>query len=754
MLSLCITETLSSIDAYTNTTQLSVGSLDKINHCLQGVDARLAGVEDAVSQLCNMMVHFTSILEAKEKGHYGKPEVPSCRPESKRVQAVFNKQYYGSSSLTSFIGKICSSLQDFVADACMYDDSDRVGDGSLQECMAIMGGVANSLQMEQRLDNSTDGKALVLPPKELLDAAAEIYFDGINRMLPLFDRDTFHENVRRSYEPGQEAENAWILCFNGIILITLNTRALGSSNADPDRGNVRTDDSVKADFIKNFHANFKRGLNKPQSLLEPSLANVQALLLMVSCPLLMTLHGSILAPLLRLLLWQCSIAQENFQARLSSLFLHQACFVAKSIGLHKQNAMPTKQTKGEALERNYVFWALYVTDKMISTNLGISCCLPSFDCDVELPSNDPSNQFLKQLIARIELACIQEDTYQSLYSSQACRRNRGEREAEIQRLDSELALWTCKNKKLCTNWVASATAQTDNSRQPCWNGSVEVHPNVALNYLFHGTKALVHRAGTSASSHQQTRSIARSCLQIFASLSSSPSASSAVMTRTQILRSNHPLLPFFVLFANVIQDPGSADAEQDLHLMLLVTDVLQHVEAAAVDRAYVPQFLLVASSCCEAAGALIRRCDRRPPSNGMLSSPPDSGYGAATTGSGIIHAPSSTPTNGAMNGTDSSNHIWPLHSPGRSWPATASGTSTCMSPNLSDQEVTLSSYEAPHNWAPWRNNGFLSQGLGYSHGGGSSGGGQGGHEQSIDEYGRPVFGSKNFKSRNDYVMAE
>lgn len=754
MLSLCITETLFSIDAYTSTTQLSVGSLDKINHCLQGVDARLAGVEDAISQLCNMMVHFTSILEAKEKGHYGKPEVPSCRPESKRVQAVFNKQYYGSSSLTSFIGKICSSLQDFVADACMYDDSDRVGDGSLQECMAIMSGVANSLQMEQRLDNSTDGKPLVLPPKKLLDAAIDIYFDEINRMLPLFDRDTFQENVRRSYEPGQEAENAWILCFNGIILITLNTRALGSSNAVPDRGNVQTDDSVKADFIKNFHANFKRGLNKPQSLLEPSLANVQALLLMVSRPLLMTLCDYILAPLLRLLSWQCSIAQENFQARLSSLFLHQACFVAKSIGLHKQNAMPTKQTKGEALERNYVFWALYVTDKMISTNLGISCCLPSFDCDVELPSNDPSNQFLKQLIARIELACIQEDTYQSLYSSQACRRNRGEREAEVQRLDSELALWTCKNKKLCTNWVASTTAQTDNSRQPCWNGSVEVHPNVALNYFFHGTKALVHRAGTSASSHHQSRSLARSCLQIFASLSSSPSASSAVITRTQILRNNHPLLPFFVLFANVIQDPGSADAEQDLHLMLLVTDVLQHVEAAAVDRAYVPQFLLVASSCCEAAGALVRRCDRRPRSSGMLSSPPDSGYGAATTGSGIIHAPSSTPTNGAMNGTDTSNHIWPLHSPGRSWPTTASGTSTCMSPNLSDQEVALSSYEAPQNWAPWRNNEILSQGFGYPHGSGNSGGGQGGHEQCMDEYGRPVFGSKSFKLRNDYVMAE
>lgn len=297
MLCSCTTENLTSIDAYTSTTQLSVGSLDKINHCLQGVDARLAGVENAISQLCNMMAQFTSMLEAKEKDHYGKPELPSSRPESKLVQAVFNKQYYGSSSLTSLIGKICSSLQDFVSDACMYNNSDRVGEGSLQECMAIMAGVTNSLQMEQRLDNSADGKALVLPPKELLDAAVEIYFDEINRMLPLFDRETFQENVRRSYEPGQEAENAWILCFNGIILITLNTRALGSSNAVPDRGNIRPDDGVKADFIKNFHANFKRGLNKPQSLLEPSLANVQALLLMVGCPLLMTLLnlGSLIA---------------------------------------------------------------------------------------------------------------------------------------------------------------------------------------------------------------------------------------------------------------------------------------------------------------------------------------------------------------------------------------------------------------------------------------------------------------------------
>ncbi len=263
-------------------TEISVGSLDKINQCLEGVDARLTGVEDAVSQLCNMMIQFMSILEAKEKGHGGKVEGRNGRSEFRKTPSAFTKQYYGSSSLTSLIGKIRSSLQDFVEDSCMTDGSDSTGDGSLQECMTIIDGMANSLQMEQRLDQSTDGRPLVLPPRELLDAAIGIYFDQINWMLPLFDKDTFSENVRRSYELGLDAESAWILCFNGIILITLNIRALGSSKTAQDRESTLADGSVKADLIKQFHGNFRGGLNKRQSLLEPSLINVQALLLMVS----------------------------------------------------------------------------------------------------------------------------------------------------------------------------------------------------------------------------------------------------------------------------------------------------------------------------------------------------------------------------------------------------------------------------------------------------------------------------------------
>ena len=272
------------IVAYTSIPYIS------IDH-LEGVKSRLDTMEKTMSQLSSMMaelmtnparkeqtVSVVPTLEAKETRRFGPAKGRNSAPDLKSIVPVFDKQYYGSSSLTSLIGKICSSLQDCVRsdeDCCMNDGSESSADGSLQECMTMMEGMEKSLEMERRLDQSSDGQPLTLPPRELLDAFVEIYFNQINWMLPLFHKDTFSENVRRSYELGRDASDAWILCFNGIVLLILNIRALGSSKK-------AADDAMEADLIKPFHANFRRGLNEMQSLLEPSLVNVQALILMVS----------------------------------------------------------------------------------------------------------------------------------------------------------------------------------------------------------------------------------------------------------------------------------------------------------------------------------------------------------------------------------------------------------------------------------------------------------------------------------------
>lgn len=251
-----------------------------------------------MSQLSNMMAELVTnppreeqpvsavpTLEAKETRRFGHNKTRNSQSGLKSVVPIFDKQYYGSSSLTSLIGKICSSLQDCVRsdeDSCMNDESDSSADGSLQECMTMMEGMAKSLEMEKRLDQSSDRQPLTLPPRELLDAFVEIYFNQINWMLPLFHKETFSDNVRRSYEQGPDASHAWKLCFNGIVLLILNIRALGSSKKATGRASTRADESVEADLINPFHANFRRGLNELQSLLEPNLVNVQALILMVS----------------------------------------------------------------------------------------------------------------------------------------------------------------------------------------------------------------------------------------------------------------------------------------------------------------------------------------------------------------------------------------------------------------------------------------------------------------------------------------
>ena len=298
---------------------------------------------------------------------------------------------------------------------------------------------------------------------------------------------------------------------------------------------------------------------------------------------------------------------------------------------------------------------------MINTNLGVPCCLPRFDCNVDLPENDPANPFLKHLVARIELAVIQENTYRWLYSSEACKKGHVERGDQIDRLDRELRGWTSTNKKLCTVTNAGTNNPT----------SSDFFASIALNYFYHSTRLLVHRAGKKFSDQQQCRENARACLQIFARLNRECASIETAIVSRQIIR-DHPLVPFFVLFANVIQDSPSEESAQDLHLMLLATEVLQHIEYSAEYRSYIPQFLLVASSCCEAAGAILRK-------SSVLSSPQSS------EGFGIGNAVHSSNGNGVING---SMDPWAVGN--RMWTSIVP-----QSPNLTAMVDTT---EIPENW--------------------------------------------------------
>ncbi|KAI9880707.1 MAG: hypothetical protein M1830_001340 [Pleopsidium flavum] len=557
---------------------------------LEGVKSRLDNIDETISDFKSIIEGITtklpplhpsvsavSIVEGNEASDLGKVESVTEQSALTITRHFVNEQYYGSSSLVSLLSEIQSLLEDRVKDDedCSMGDGAVSSDESLGACLAAMGNTAKSLIVDDPLDLSNDGLPLALPPKGLLDAFIEPYFNQVNRMLPVFRKESFCENVRKNYEAGSgKANRAWILCFNNIILQTMNVRALGSSSNLENRGRNVHGDAMEAELLRPFLINSRRGLNKLERFVEPKLINVQALISM------------------------CVIAQENFQYRLASLLLHQACFVAKSIGLHQQNAMLTDQTLEEALECKYVFWALYVIDKTVALTMGHSCYLPIFDCDVSMPENDPANPFLKHFVARIELAIIQEDSYQSLYSSQASRRGDSERNSSISRLDNQLALWASKHQALCEEAHEADNGSSDD----------QSHVNTALSYYFYSTRILVDRPGRDPSYKKQSRDDARNSVQLLQRLSGdSDSIGSAVMLR-QTFR-DHPLVPFFVLFANLIQDPQSEDSAQELRLMFIATDVLRRIQRSDWPYSYTAQLLLITSSCCQAATTIVRKAN-------------------------------------------------------------------------------------------------------------------------------------------------
>ena len=103
-------------------------------------------------------------------------------------------------------------------------------------------------------------------------------------MLPVCRKRISCDNIQRIYATGpKQADIAWILCFNNIILQTL--RSDNTPNIDePDEDRVAQRENLEKELLQPLLVNYLRGLKKINQLLEPKLVNVQALLSMVGDP--------------------------------------------------------------------------------------------------------------------------------------------------------------------------------------------------------------------------------------------------------------------------------------------------------------------------------------------------------------------------------------------------------------------------------------------------------------------------------------
>lgn len=138
------------------------------------------------------------------------------------------------------------------------------------------------------------------------------------------------------FEPTKIAQRAWVVCFNYTMLAVLSS----------------TDDPSQVRDREMFRMNTRLALNNARIFLEPSEANVQALMLL-------GLHG------------------EDFASpNLSWMLTGHACRQVQALGLHLAGTGGRRDSEDRE-RRLCLFWGLFAADKSCSLAFGRPCFLPT-----------------------------------------------------------------------------------------------------------------------------------------------------------------------------------------------------------------------------------------------------------------------------------------------------------------------------------------------------------------------------------------
>lgn len=122
---------------------------------------------------------------------------------------------------------------------------------------------------------SVDEKMVTLPPRCLLESCLPDFLDHFNMMTPIFEESTLKATIDLYYSGMIVADEAYHLCFNNIIVLTLGLRSRLARIANSGS------DHVGYDAMYKFLNNSCRALSRLNSLLRPLLICCQALATLV-----------------------------------------------------------------------------------------------------------------------------------------------------------------------------------------------------------------------------------------------------------------------------------------------------------------------------------------------------------------------------------------------------------------------------------------------------------------------------------------
>lgn len=254
-----------------------------------------------------------------------------------------------------------------------------------------------------------------LPPRDEALSLLRDYFDNFNCMFPLFHEPTFMHLVSRHYSRDPYAGSGWWASLNIALAIAHRLRVM--SRLVP-----QEEDKKAWAYLKNA-----MGVLTELTMRNTDLLSVQALLGMA------------------LFLLGTPNPQPSF------FLVAAAIRLAHSIGLHKRGS-GFNLNPAEIEQRKRVFWIAYLVDKDICLRSGRPPAQDDDDMNVELPSEDPSDDIGNIPLAdgkgktnlfrlMCTFAVIESKVYKLLYSTKASKQSDGALLNTIGELDKELEEW-------------------------------------------------------------------------------------------------------------------------------------------------------------------------------------------------------------------------------------------------------------------------------------------------------------------------
>ncbi|RHZ55810.1 transcription factor sphG [Aspergillus thermomutatus] len=435
-----------------------------------------------------------------------------------------------------------------------------------------------------------------MPPFAILDAMIEPYFTTTNNHFPIWTKKRFTQMATTlRHSASSERDLASIVCCNSLILMAMSADSLCSHQRESlQTKQTRKTSSIDFDIIAGFLTNAKRGVNHIDQLVSPHLINVQALL---------SLH---------------IVAQMYFSIGLSETLFALATRCAKAIGIHQWHSFQGQLSAEDIQERQNISYCLYVLDKAVSWTAGSSPSIPVSEVYFD-PGLVPSdNSITSSLVAKAEMARIEEAIYLEIYAVHVQARN------EDQVRGFAATIWSRLQGCLADSGVDLDKLQ----KSPESSAS---NLQLALRYLCVQLLVIWPHKHHPDPMFQRALEVARTCLKLLLHLWHSPPDEGSHAIFSFFLASLPPLYLYEILSSILCGQGSNGDVDmlqEFVEMLQTITD--SRAEASYNRRLY--QLSLIVTDVIKARKTQHKR--QKPASEGPtnaylmseLLSPPTSGY--------------------------------------------------------------------------------------------------------------------------------